>query len=260
MSSRHVSGTANALFRVFIEPNVRVSSARPLLLFNSRSTPRATPFPRFTLNSPSHRTATYKRDKKRHAITDHYIFDEAIKADTINLVDTEGKFHANISILSAVSLVDPEVHHLVQMTPMKLDAFGRPDRHDVPTCRITDKRALREQFERKLSVVRRQAKGQGAGPSMKKLELNWAIAGGDLRHRLEKLREFLKEGRKVEVMLGPKKRGKKASEEEANAVLTQVRDAVGECRGAGEVKSSGEVGGVMMLVFEGKREVKREQE
>ena len=119
---------------------------------------------------------------------------------------------------------------------------------------------LRAQHERKLETLRRQAKGQSTGPSTKNLELNWAIAGGDLKHRLEKMKQFLGEGRKVEVLLGPKKRGKKASVEEAGGVLKAVREAVGECRGAHEVKREGEVGAVMTLVFEGKKVEKEEKE
>jgi translation initiation factor IF-3 len=144
-------------------------------------------------------------------------------------------------------------HHLVQMTPGKVDEFGNYDLEDLPTCRVISKISLREQHQRKLDLARRQAKGLSAGPTMKNLELNWAIAGGDLKHRLGRLTEFLGDGRKVEVMLGPKKKGRKATEQEANGVLKAVRDAVGECKGASEVKTEGEIGGVMTIVFEGRK-------
>jgi translation initiation factor IF-3 len=94
----------------------------------------------------------------------------------------------------------------------------------------------------------------------KNLELNWAIAGGDLKHRLERLKEFLREGRKVEILLGPKKRGKKATEQEANAVIKAVRDAAGECKGASEVKAEGTVGAVMTVVFEGRKIEEKKEE
>lgn len=74
-----------------------------------------------------------------------------------------------------------------------------------------------------------------------------------MKHRLEAFKRFLREGRKVEVMLGPKKQGRKATPEEASAVIKAVRDAVDECKGSHEVKSEGQVGDVMMVVFEGKK-------
>jgi translation initiation factor IF-3 len=57
----------------------------------------------------------------------------------------------------------------------------------------------------------------------------------------------------VEILLGPKRKGKKATEQEANAVMQAVKDAVAECKGASEVKSEGTVGGVLTIVFEGRK-------
>jgi translation initiation factor IF-3 len=179
--------------------------------------------------------------------------DNAIEANRINLVDEDGKFHNDVPITEALASFNKVSHHLVQLTPGKVDEFGQADPENLPTCRIISKMDLRAQHERKLETLRRQAKGQGAGPSKKSLELNWAIAPGDLKHRLESLKRFLREGRKAEVLLGPKKNGRKATPEEANAVMKAVRDAVEECKGAREIKSEGQVGGVMMVVFEGKK-------
>ena len=106
---------------------------------------------------------------------------------------------------------------------------------------------LRNQYNRKIDIARKAERG----PVLKNLELNWAIAGGDLKHRLDKLQEFLRDGRKVEVLLGPKRRGKKATDTEARSVLKAVEDAANECRGAGEVKREGNLGGVMTITFQG---------
>lgn len=85
------------------------------------------------------------------------------------------------------------------------------------------------------------------------MELNWAIAGGDLRHRLEKMKGFLREGRKVEVLFGPKRKGRKATDAECQTVLKAVRDAVGGCKGSSEAKEpEGTVGGVLTMVFQGR--------
>ncbi|KAL6711441.1 hypothetical protein ACN47E_004375 [Coniothyrium glycines] len=144
-------------------------------------------------------------------------------------------------------------HHLIQLTPGGVDAAGYPDPEDPPVCREVTKIDLRAKHQRKLDILRRQQQGQGAGPAMKNMELNWAIAAGDLKHRLEKLKGFLKEGKKVEVLFGPKRKGRRASEEESRATLKHVTDAVEECKGAKAVKRDGVLGGIMTVVFEGRK-------
>ena len=72
------------------------------------------------------------------------------------------------------------------------------------------------------------------------------------------MKKFLKEGRKVEVTLGPKKHGRKATPEEANAVFKAIENAVADCKGARETKREGEVGGIMTVVYEGKKVEKKE--
>lgn len=84
---------------------------------------------------------------------------------------------------------------------------------------------------------------------MKTLELNWAIDKGDLSHRLEKFRGFLEEGRRVEVCFRGKKRGRKASLEECERVLEQVRGVAEGVEGVREKGLEGNVGGVASLEF-----------
>lgn len=255
MPPTHISSTSRALYRVFIAPNLRINTPIPLQFlpaFASPTTSSSTSLaPRTTV-----RTKTYTKDTRRHALSDHYVLDAAIASPLINYVDEAGKFHPGFPLIDALGDFNKVTHHLVQMAPGNVDEAGRPasnDPADLPTCRVISKISLREQFQRKLETARRQAKGQPVGPAHKNLELNWAIAGGDLKHRLEKMKSFLRDGRKVEVMLGPKKRGKKATLDEANSVLTALREAVEECKGASVLKTEGTVGGIMTMVFEGRK-------
>jgi translation initiation factor IF-3 len=251
MSPTHFSGTSRALYRVFIAPSLRAPTSIPLLWAPAFATPpcaRAQIIPHTTI-----RTKVYTKDTARHALTDYFTIDNAIKSNHVNIVDENGKFHPGISIADALFRVNKNTHHLVQMTPGTVDEFGNQDPKDLPTCRIMSKLALREQHGRKVDLERRRAKGLGAGPAPKNMELNWAIAGGDLKHRLGRLREFLTEGKKVEVMFAPKKKGRKATEQEAISVMQAVRDVVAECKGATEVKAEGAVGGIMMVTFEGRK-------
>jgi len=262
MPPTHISGTSRALYRVFIAPNLRNTTSIPLLYapaFAPTSSPTSLSSSTPSLTSrTSTRGIKYTKDTRRHAISDYYVIDQAIEADIINLVDEEGVFHNNVPLDEALTSFNKVTHHLVQMTPGKYDEDGNLDPNSLPTCRVISKIDLRAQHQKKLETLRRQAKGQGTGPATKSLELNWAIAAGDLKHRLVAMKKFLKEGRKVEVTLGPKKHGRKATEQEANAVFKAIENAVADCKGSRETKREGEVGGIMTVMYEGKKVEKKE--
>lgn len=120
---------------------------------------------------------------------------------------------------------------------------------ELPLCKIVTKIELRLQYNKKVEGERKADKT----PPLKNLELNWAIAQGDLKHRLEKMKSFLKEGKRVEVTFGPRKRGRQATEAEARELLKAVGDAVNDCKGAKEDKREGSVGGVMTILLHGKK-------
>ncbi|KAL1799390.1 hypothetical protein ACET3X_003427 [Alternaria dauci] len=257
--AHHISGTSRALYRVFIAPSLRTTTSIPLLYapaFAPTSSPNSLSSSTASLtNRSSTRGIKYTKDTRRHAISDYYVIDRAIEADFINFVDEDGVFHKNVPLDEALSSINKFTQHLVQMAPGKYDENGELDPESLPTCRVISKINLRAQHEKKLETLRRQAKGLGAGsgPPSKTLELNWAIAPGDLKHRLVAMKKFLKEGRKVEVMLGPKKAGRKATLEEANAVMKAIGEAVEECKGSRESKREGDVGGILKVTYEGKK-------
>jgi translation initiation factor IF-3 len=260
MPPTHISGTSRALYRVFIAPNLRTSTTIPLLYAPAFASPPNTLSAPSLTSRTSIREKKYTKDTRRHALSDYYVIDSAIEAEVINLVDPDGTYHKDVPLDEALRSFNKVTHHLVQMTPGKVDEAGNPDPDNLPTCRIISKIDLRAQHERKVETMRRQETGRSAtGPTSKSLELNWAIAAGDLKHRLESLKRFLREGRKVEVLLGPKKKGKQASQEEAEMVMKRVREAVGECKGK-EVKSEGQVGGIITVVFEGTKVEKKVEE
>lgn len=136
---------------------------------------------------------------------------------------------------------DRKLYTLVQVSP--------PEEGKIPVCKIYEKRALRE-------IERAKAKAVQKGPALlvKQLALNWAIGPNDLGHRLNKLVEFLEQGKRVEVTLvGKKKKGRKATVEEADEVLRRVRLRVNKVEGATEWKAMvGRVPEEVTLHFEGK--------
>ena len=99
-----------------------------------------------------------------------------------------------------------------------------------PICKIVDKKALREADKARGKTKKTPA------TTVKRLELNWAVDGHDLGHRLKKMTEFLSKGYKVEVVMAAKRRGRKATQEEAMGLVDRLKETVREVNGAREMK------------------------
>ena len=248
-----------ALYRVFIQPSL--SASKPPLRAPLR--PALAPIQPSFIPLSSRRHKAYMKDNIRQSLTDVFVVDEAIRSRYINFVDTDG-FHPAVPLRDVLHTFDRTVYHLVQVAPGSTNN-GPPSPDDpasLPTCKLQSKQELREQQKVKLAL-KNKAKtrgGAGVGGPSKQLEINWAIDANDLRHRLARMKEFLGQGRKVEVILAPKKTGRRATVEEAQVMVRKVKDAARECKGAVEAKDpNGKIGGVLTMVFEGKLIEKEER-
>ena len=127
------------------------------------------------------------------------------------------------------------------------------DKGDIPVCKIISKKSAYESQKRRAADAKAKKKVSAVTSSVKTLELNWAIDANDLSHRTNTIKRFLEEGRKVEVVLAAKKRGRRASGEECEQVLGQLRRCVKAVEGAREVKAlEGKMGGFAVLSFQGR--------
>ncbi|KIW21599.1 hypothetical protein PV08_02179 [Exophiala spinifera] len=68
----------------------------------------------------------------------------------------------------------------------------------------------------------------------KQIELNWAISGNDLQLKMKQLEDFLRKGKKVELLLAARKYQRKATQQEAEELLRTVQEKLQEI-GATEV-------------------------
>ncbi|EOD46752.1 Translation initiation factor 3 [Neofusicoccum parvum] len=243
--ARHVSYTTQALFRVFVQPTLSASTPRAA----SRIRPSFSIAPTaFAQLPPQRRTAV----KYRPPVQRKTPYDEAIGTQLINLVDQDGVFQPGVRLRLALASFDRTLNHLVQVGVSPEDS-----EYPFPVCKVMSKSELREQERAK---AKQKAK-KSADELTKTIELNWAVDQNDLQHWLKRLREFLEDGRRVEVVMGPKKRGRKASPEEAQAVLDSVKETVAEIKGSRErAQAEGEVGGIMTMFFEGPEQPKEEKQ
>lgn len=149
--------------------------------------------------------------------------------------------------------LDLERYSLVLLAAPRRDRFSRGP--EYPVARIVDKKAERAQAER--DAARRKAQKVVT----KEIELNWAIAPHDLGTRMTQLKKFLGKGYRVQVTLAHpiRKDKRRASLEEAEAVLETVKQTVTEVKGTKEYKSAeGKVGGLLIMHLQGPRKKKAE--
>ena len=254
MASKHISHTISpmkALYSIFVQPTL--TTLRPQLHILSRNAtaraaaaPTTAPLTRraFTTTPPLHLS---KKKPARAAEVREHKWNEEITAQQIQLVNPEtNALDEPVTRYDVLNSLDLKTHRLVQLTE---DTEDKP----YPVCKIVSKKEEYAAEKRKKEQQKEIKQAAAKERSVKTLELNWAIDGNDLAHRLEKVRGFLEEGRRVEVVLAAKKRGRKASKEECAEVLEKIRAVAEGVRGAKEAKPmEGAVGGFATLVWQGK--------
>lgn len=237
-SSRCAFSTAAALHRVFIAPIEQSQLQFARRTVSSASTRCLNRAPRLVLSQQQRCYASSAAVKSRLPR------DDEIKSWSVTLVGEDGKLQEPRSTAAILSDIDRKKESLVVVVP------GEPG--VPPICKIMNKQAMRE-------AEKAKAKSAKGVVTEKTIELNWAIDGNDLSHRLVKMKGFLEKGYRVEVVMGAKKKGRKATEEEGEALLGRIRGGVREVEGAKQLKPmDGKLLGVATITFEGK--VKKEME
>ncbi|KAL2075473.1 hypothetical protein VTL71DRAFT_416 [Oculimacula yallundae] len=235
-SSRCVFSTAAALQRVFIAPiELQTPSrvqTRGLVTLSSQL--RQRPHAILNLSQPQRRYVSLHRAEKSRLPRD-----DEIQAWSVTLVDADGKLTEPRSTRDILSTLDRKTNSLVIVVP------GEPG--VPPICKILNKQQMRESEKAKLKAAR------GSGVTQKTMELNWAIGKNDLGHRMDKLRGWLEKGWKVDVVLAGKKKGRKATEEEAEALVKHIRGVLEEVGGRETKLVEGKMLGQLTLYLEGKK-------
>ncbi|KAH8789042.1 hypothetical protein F5882DRAFT_402647 [Hyaloscypha sp. PMI_1271] len=238
-STRCAFSTATALHRVFIAPIELVQPGQSQLQFTPRTiSSTSTSALRCSIRAP--RLLVSQQQKcyaSSAAVRSRLPRDDEIKAWSISLVGEDGKLQDPQPTLDVLDSIDRKKDTLVVVVP------GEPG--VPPICKIMNKEAVRAAEKAKL-------KGARSAVTEKTIELNWAIDANDLSHRMTKMKGFLMKGNRVEIVLGAKRKGKKATVEEAEALIARVKAAVAEVEGTRASKpADGKLLGVYTLQFEG---------
>ncbi|KAL8972136.1 MAG: hypothetical protein Q9183_000703 [Haloplaca sp. 2 TL-2023] len=190
------------------------------------------------------------------------IRDEAISARDVLVVKPDSSLQPPRSLRDTLASIDRNACFLVQVGDMvhpshSDDSEPEPGERDsrprIPICKIIDKGAFRQ------AEAAKQKPKKSVVAMSKEVEINWTMSDHDLNHRLDRLKQFLDEGRRVDVVFGKKRKGwmrrKEATDQQANVILQKIREAVETVDGAKEWKTmEGQVKGQLLLFFEGKRD------
>ncbi|KAL9580680.1 MAG: hypothetical protein Q9212_004352 [Teloschistes hypoglaucus] len=189
------------------------------------------------------------------------IRDEGIAASDIQIVNDDKSLGPIQNLKRTLNGIDRDTCFIIQVGDKVHPRYeeypepesGYPDtRLRIPVCKIVDKRAYR------LSQIQKDKAKKNTGLTTKQIELNWAISQHDLGHRLDKLVGFLNQGRRVEVVFGKKRKGwtqrKDVTDEEAQALLHQIREAVKTVENSKEWQSmEGHARSQAIMFFEAKK-------
>ncbi|KAL9113327.1 MAG: hypothetical protein Q9187_007638 [Circinaria calcarea] len=159
----------------------------------------------------------------------------SIRSRDVRVVDDNGSLKPAESLRSVLSSFDRQKYYLVQVSP--------PDSEDMPVCKILDKIKVREAERAKSKPAK------DISNTTKQLELGWAIDANDLGHRMKKMKEFLEQGRRVEIIIATKKKGRKVTMDEAALLVKRIKERIAQVKGAKEWKEMQGVPGGMVTMF-----------
>ena len=155
-----------------------------------------------------------------------YKIDDKIEASWVQMRKQDGKLTQPTRLETLIGDIAP--------TQVILELSPTGQFPDTAVVKIMEREELlRDASEKEQALKQFQKKSKQSRP--KQIELNWAISGNDFNMKLTQMAEFLDKGKKVEVLLAPKRRQRRATPEEAAEVMKKLRDKIEEI-GAKEVK------------------------
>jgi translation initiation factor IF-3 len=257
MASKHIAHAGSpikALYTIFVQPTLSTNRQKLARNLTAPQHQHLTNQTRSFTNTPRPLAAVAggsggnKRAARAPEVRTQK-WNEEITARILQLVDPETKALSEpVTRYDVLRDLDQKTHRLVQLTPDDPE-----NRHFVPVCKIVSKKEAYETEKKKKTAQKEVKQAAAKERSVKTLELNWAIDGNDLAHRLEKVRAFLEEGRRVEVVLASKKRGRKATLAECEGLLEKIGGVADGVGGAKVLKEfEGKMGGLATSVYQGK--------
>ncbi|KAL2413536.1 hypothetical protein ABEF95_001430 [Exophiala dermatitidis] len=151
--------------------------------------------------------------------------DEKIDTRQVRVKTADGKISPPVDLRRVLGSIDRTTSHILQLS--------KPGEHEFAIVQVVERADLIKQIKDKEAAQRRVQHAQ-KDKKPKQIELNWAISPNDLQLKLRQMEDFLRKGKKVEILLASKRRQRKASQEEAETLLKTLKEKIQEL-GAVEV-------------------------
>lgn len=159
--------------------------------------------------------------------------DENIDTPEVRIKSEQGSLSDPRDLFHLLDSIDRSTHHVLQLS--------KPGEHEFAIVRVAKRQDLVKQINDK-ETASRQAKHAQKEKKPKQIELNWAISGNDLQLKMKQMEDFLRKGKKVELLLAAKRRQRRATVEEGEALLSTIKEKVHE---AGAVEFAPMDGGLL---------------
>ena len=154
-----------------------------------------------------------------------FCVNKSIEAHQVRLKGEDGKLSEPQWLDELLGSINTPKEYVLQLDPASKDP--------IPIVQIMCRQELIQRIYRQEDSVRNQKRAE-KHKRPKQLELNWAISVNDLLLKMKQMKEFLEKGKKVELLFANRRGQRKASPEEAQALLETVRAKIDEA-GAGEI-------------------------
>lgn len=142
------------------------------------------------------------------------LINDNIPFKLVRLADPEsGSLHPLAPLKTILDSIDTKTHHIELVA-------DRPD----PIVKIVDTKEARERYKE----AKKRAQAAARAQVRKEIQLTWGVAPGDLAHKLEKVRQELAGGKKVDLVFTGKKGQtvptKRAMDDRVKGVLETLAD------------------------------------
>lgn len=178
----------------------------------------------------------------KDAVEKEFVLDEDIPTRDVQLKDAEtGKLRPPQSLVSILSTIDRDVMVVrCLVAPPNAPAVVEVIPHSDLVDRLKNKEIHAMEHARSTRVKR-----------PKQIEVNWALSSNDLQLKLKQLRDFLEKGKRVDILLASRKRQRKATLEEAQNVVSEIRRTIEEIEGCKEIAPmDGKIGGQALMIVQ----------
>ena len=186
------------------------------------------------VHKPTYRKTIERMREEEKREFEGMTIDEDIQATLARVKSEEDSFSEPIAMTALLKETNREKFIVHQL--------NKPDDSDTVIVKLVDK----EEYRRSARERKKERKKSLEKPSLKQIEMAWTITENDLNHKFRQLEGFIEKKKKVEIMIAPKRKSRKATTEEAATLVQNIRNRLAEVN-ARETKTEGNLMGLMTM-------------